>query len=229
MNNQAQLIDKDQILLWLEDEFRNYPAEHMGNYGAGQDMLDMVATKIESGAFDYKPPVPTIGCSECDYKGYFEYETGVVDEGTGIKEIAKEPCDCVIDRVPTIKPGDKVRITDAMNRSCIGKEDTVTQISGSAPYSARLTNFLGDWPFSSLEVVKKDIERFADQYNEAAVQLKKMCELYEAERKRADKVITALEQTKERIDEALIDGDEIGWRYALNDINNIILGWEDEE
>ncbi|MFK4167224.1 hypothetical protein [Paenibacillus lautus] len=60
MNNQVKLIDKDQILKWLEDEFRNYPAEHMGNYGAGQDMLDMVATKIESGAFDYTPPVPTI-------------------------------------------------------------------------------------------------------------------------------------------------------------------------
>ncbi|MCV4233335.1 hypothetical protein OHJ21_19310 [Virgibacillus sp. LDC1] len=56
--------------------------------------------------------------------------------------------------VPTIKPGDKVRITDALNITCIGKEDIVTQISSSTPYSARLENFLGDWPFSSLEVVE---------------------------------------------------------------------------
>ncbi|MBX4152446.1 hypothetical protein [Paenibacillus lautus] len=162
------------------------------------------------------------GAMELDYMNSLYGRIDGID--FAIKKIKE-----LTDVAPTIKPGDRVRITDAMNRSCIGKEDTVTQISGSAPYSARLTNFLGDWPFSSLEVVKKDIERFADQYNEAAVQLKKMCELYEAERKRADKVIAALEQTKERIDEALIDGDEMGWRYALNDINNIILGWEDEE
>ncbi|MNW52578.1 hypothetical protein D3C74_301030 [compost metagenome] len=54
--------------------------------------------------------------------------------------------------LPTIKPGDKVIITDAMDHSYIGKVDIVTSISGSAPYSARLKDSLGDWPFSSLEV-----------------------------------------------------------------------------
>ncbi|WMT42828.1 hypothetical protein RE628_11375 [Paenibacillus sp. D2_2] len=54
--------------------------------------------------------------------------------------------------LPTIKPGDKVRIIDAMEHSFIGKEDIVTSISGSAPYSARLKESLGDWPLSSLEV-----------------------------------------------------------------------------
>lgn len=83
MNNQAQLIDKEQILKWLEDEFRNYPEEHMGNYGAGQDMLDMIATKIESGAFDYTPPVPTIKPGDkVKYTGWQfkdEVDTAIVD------------------------------------------------------------------------------------------------------------------------------------------------------
>ena len=56
--------------------------------------------------------------------------------------------------VPTIKPGDKVRITDAMDEQYIGKEDIVTRISGSAPYSTRLKDSPGDWPLSSLEVVE---------------------------------------------------------------------------
>lgn len=33
---------------------------------------------------------------------------------------------------------------------------------------------------------QNDMERFAEQYNEAAAQLHKMCEMYEAEKGRAD-------------------------------------------
>ncbi|ANY71674.1 hypothetical protein BBD41_03240 [Paenibacillus ihbetae] len=105
MNNQVKLIDADKLMKWLEEspeaaKFWLTQVEPIEKY-------DLIEDAIGMGKFDPDtPPVPTIGCSECDYKGYFEYETGVVDEGTQIKEIAKEPCDCVIDRVPTIKPGD---------------------------------------------------------------------------------------------------------------------------
>jgi hypothetical protein len=49
------------------------------------------------------------------------------------------------------------------------------------------------------------------------------------EKERKDKAESAFEKIKERIEEAINDRDEMGWRYALNDINNIILGWEDAE
>lgn len=46
--------------------------------------------------------------------------------------------------------------------------------------------------------------------------------------KTEDKARIAFEQIKERIDEAINDGDAMGWKYSLNDINNIVMGWEDE-
>lgn len=39
---------------------------------------------------------PQLGCEECDGKGYFEYETGVVHEGYAEK--MQEPCDCILKR-----------------------------------------------------------------------------------------------------------------------------------
>ena len=46
--------------------------------------------------------------------------------------------------------------------------------------------------------------------------------------KPGDKEWNIFEQIKERIGEAINDSDEMGWRYALSDIQNIVLGWEDE-
>lgn len=54
--------------------------------------------------------------------------------------------------LPTIKPGDKVVITDAMNPAFIGTKAIVEKISKSAPFSAKLEGFAGYWPLSSLEV-----------------------------------------------------------------------------
>ena len=54
--------------------------------------------------------------------------------------------------LPTIKPGDKVVITDAMNYYFIGTKAIVENISASSPYSAKLKGIHGDWPLSSLEV-----------------------------------------------------------------------------
>ncbi|GIO83495.1 hypothetical protein J25TS5_04270 [Paenibacillus faecis] len=54
--------------------------------------------------------------------------------------------------LPTIKPGDKVVITDAMNEYFIGTKAIVEKISKSAPYSAKLKGIHGEWPLSSLEV-----------------------------------------------------------------------------
>lgn len=58
--------------------------------------------------------------------------------------------------VPTIKPGDKVVITDAMNEYFIGTKAIVEKISKSAPYSAKLKGIHGEWPLSSLEVISHD-------------------------------------------------------------------------
>ncbi len=112
MNNQVKLIDESKLLDWINTMYNKKLPDEIKEYRDGrQTVLDLLEIQIKSGRFaPDTPPVPTIGCSECDYKGYFEYETGVVDEGTRIKEIAKEPCDCVIDRVPTIKPGDTTGI-----------------------------------------------------------------------------------------------------------------------
>ena len=116
MNNQVKLeLNREQVVEFLktaradltEDDWKDADVITVLQWA-----LPAYQKWTNNGTWNDTPPVPTIGCSECDYKGYFEYETGVVDEGTGIKEIAKEPCDCVIDRVPTIKPGDKVRHDD---------------------------------------------------------------------------------------------------------------------
>ncbi|MCM3492868.1 hypothetical protein M4D52_05360 [Paenibacillus lactis] len=127
MNNQVKLIDADKIL-W-ELALQGF-------------MTDDIKWKIDAGEFDPDtPPVPTIGCSECEYKGYFEYETGVVDEGAQIKEIAKEPCDCVIDRVPTIKPLDTRHLlfnTIGMSRDWQKDMALCKQIDGNSPWSREL-------------------------------------------------------------------------------------------
>lgn len=52
----------------------------------------------------------------------------------------------------TIKTGDRVVITDAMNPDFIGTKAIVKKISKSSPYSAKLKEIAGDWPLSSLEV-----------------------------------------------------------------------------
>ncbi len=127
MNNQVKLKKGDWVVMHTcgeatdPDNYGKLWRCKTDEYTKGQGVYEQNLVFLEgfSGCFSTEflqkvnlpdiPPVPTIGCSECDYKGYFEYETGVVDEGTQIKEIAKEPCDCVIDRIPTIKPGDKVR------------------------------------------------------------------------------------------------------------------------
>ncbi|WP_431785937.1 hypothetical protein [Paenibacillus lactis] len=107
MNNQLlidELRELAEVMRDYAEESRSVGSQRLESYYVGKAVaFEEVISMIESS------PVPAIGCSECDYKGYFEYETGVVDEGTGIKEIAKEPCDCVIGSIPTIKPGDKVR------------------------------------------------------------------------------------------------------------------------
>lgn len=56
--------------------------------------------------------------------------------------------------VPTIKPGNKVRITDAMDRRYIGMESTVERVSKYSPINVKLKDIAGDWPLSSLEVVE---------------------------------------------------------------------------
>lgn len=53
MNVQERLISANKLLEWLDEKFRNYPRERMGDYGAGQDAIDMVAAAVESGTFDY--------------------------------------------------------------------------------------------------------------------------------------------------------------------------------
>lgn len=70
-------------------------------------------------------------------------------------------------------------------------------------------------------VTRGEYDSLHDKYKAAR-------ELYWSEKERADKAKGAFEQIKERIEEARTDGDEMGWRYALNDINNIILGYEDD-
>ncbi|GAA2775108.1 hypothetical protein GCM10010451_68550 [Streptomyces virens] len=84
-----------------------------------------------------------------------------------------------------------------------------------------------------LERIKADIDEFRSYINIEACetiedQARAFNELLRAERERANKAKGTFEQMKERIEEALTDGDEMGWRYALNDINNIILGYEDD-
>lgn len=109
MNNQLLMVELRELAEVMRDyaeESRSVGSQRLESYYVGKAVaFEEVISMIESS------PSSTIGCSKCDYKGYFEYETGVVDEGTQIKEIAKEPCDCVIDRIPTIKPGDRVRYT----------------------------------------------------------------------------------------------------------------------
>lgn len=54
-----------------------------------------------------------IGCKKCDGKGYFEYKTGVVSEHIPyIEEIAKEPCDCVLEYLRVNKGNSKVAISN---------------------------------------------------------------------------------------------------------------------
>lgn len=143
MNNQVKLIDAEKLLEWMSKQY----------IGFTEKFEEQLKAKISIGDFDpITPPVPTIGCSECEYKGYFEYETGVVDEGTRIKEIAKEPCDCVIDRVPTIKPGDKGLFTFYLNDRAYGK--------GSSEYMAELFNdYIVTDDLYGLERVDVRIER----------------------------------------------------------------------
>lgn len=127
MNNQLlidELRELAEVMRDYAEESRSVGSQRLESYYVGKAVaFEEVISMIESS------PVPTIGCSECDYKGYFEYETGVVDEGTQIKEIAKEPCDCVIDRVPTIKPGDKVRHSDLGEGTAVGYGEQVIEIS----------------------------------------------------------------------------------------------------
>lgn len=107
MNNQLLMVELRELAEVMRDyaeESRSVGSQRLESYYVGKAVaFEEVISMIESS------PVPTIGCSKCDYKGYFEYETGVVDEGTHIKEIAKEPCDCIIDPASTIKMGDRVR------------------------------------------------------------------------------------------------------------------------
>ncbi|MWV44804.1 hypothetical protein GRF59_14380 [Paenibacillus sp. HJL G12] len=61
MNNQNDLISKNKLLAWLEEQFREYPEEKMGDYGEGQHSFDKVATAVEYGVFDPDPiPLPTL-------------------------------------------------------------------------------------------------------------------------------------------------------------------------
>lgn len=100
----VELRELAEVMRDYAEESRSVGSERLESYYVGKAVaFEEVISMIESSL------VPTIGCSNCDYKGYFEYETGVVDEGTSIKEIAKEPCDCVIDPASTIKVGDRVR------------------------------------------------------------------------------------------------------------------------
>ncbi|MEK5167149.1 hypothetical protein NYE69_33245 [Paenibacillus sp. FSL R5-0527] len=73
----------------------------------------------------------------------FDNLSDAIDAG----ELAPDPIP-----LPTIKPGDQVVITDAMNPDFIGTKAIVEKISKSSPYSAILKEIAGDWPLSSLEV-----------------------------------------------------------------------------
>jgi len=85
-------------------------------------------------------------------KNYYRYETKN-DFFEGISEAIKRGLfDPDPIPLPTIKPGDKVVITDAMNYYFIGTKAIVENISASSPYSAKLKGIHGDWPLSSLEV-----------------------------------------------------------------------------
>lgn len=44
---------------------------------------------------------------------------------------------------------------------------------------------------------QKDMDRFSNQYNEAASQLEKLCVLYEAEKERADRLEKAIKEALE--------------------------------
>jgi hypothetical protein len=138
MNNQVKLIEM------IQRKIDELPPFNLMRYEQGKKDAyeEVIAMLVDAHS------VPTIGCSKCDYKGYFEYETGVVDEGTQIKEIAKEPCDCVIDPVPTIKPGDKVRHVGS------GTHGIAVETSDIGAYVHWSTGQRSWYPFSYLEVVE---------------------------------------------------------------------------
>lgn len=56
--------------------------------------------------------------------------------------------------LPTIKPGDKVRIIDFTNKSFIGCEAIVERIVEAPPGCAKLKDIAGYWLLSNLEVVE---------------------------------------------------------------------------
>ncbi|MMZ46540.1 hypothetical protein D1872_81570 [compost metagenome] len=63
----------------------------------------------------------------------------------------------VLNEKRRLEPGDKVVITDAMDRSYIGRESVITKISKDIYiYSARLKDIPGDWPLSSLRLVEEE-------------------------------------------------------------------------
>lgn len=126
MNNQLLMVELRELAEVMRDyaeESRSVGSQRLESYYVGKAVaFEEVISMIESS------PSLTIGCSKCDYKGYFEYETGVVDGGTQIKEIAKEPCDCVIDRIPTIKPGEQLLPEWLIEK--LNNEHTILHYSG---------------------------------------------------------------------------------------------------
>ncbi|MGG4552591.1 hypothetical protein [Paenibacillus humicus] len=147
MTNKPKL-DADKLLEWLGEIIK---AHIMFGQNERVYAYKDVKERIMSGAFDTTPTI-----KQGETRQLLHNTIDVMTDKQVLTLARTIGLEVEFSKQPTIKPGDRVKIIDAMSRSSIGKEDVVTQISGSAPYSARLKNSLGDWPFSSLEVISHD-------------------------------------------------------------------------
>lgn len=89
-----------------------------------------------------------------EWAAEMKFEGRIIDYWGFSHEISAGKFDPDTSPAHTIKPGDKVRILDAMDPKYIGRVTTVVKTNLSSPFSARLKDPSGWWMFSSLEVVE---------------------------------------------------------------------------